>query len=63
MALPSSARAFVRVALPLRSQPPNVRLYRSIAQDTLHRIADHPARHIAELLTWNWKRASITAAA
>ena len=31
--------------------------------DLLARIGDHPARHIADLLPWNWKPAEITRAA
>jgi transposase len=31
--------------------------------DLLVRIADHPARHIAELLPWNWQPADATRAA
>ncbi len=29
--------------------------------DLLTRIADHPARHIAELLPWNWTPRSMNA--
>jgi hypothetical protein len=29
----------------------------------LDRIADHPARHLADLLPWNWHPQSIPAAA
>jgi hypothetical protein len=38
----------------------NPRLY---ITDVLDRIADHPARHIDELLPWNWKPAEATRAA
>jgi transposase len=31
--------------------------------DVLARIADHPARHIADLSPWNWKPAETTLAA
>ena len=31
--------------------------------DLLTRIADHPARHIAELLPWNWMPTGTTRAA
>ena len=31
--------------------------------DVLTRIGDHPARHIADLLPWNWKPAETTRAA
>ena len=31
--------------------------------DVLTRIADHPARHITELLPWNWKPAVVDRAA
>ena len=31
--------------------------------DVLTRIADHPARHITDLLPWNWKPAETTRAA
>jgi hypothetical protein len=29
----------------------------------LTRIADHPARHIAELIPWNWQPLDVTRAA
>ena len=31
--------------------------------DVLTRIADHPARQIADLLPWNWQRADLCGAA
>jgi hypothetical protein len=31
--------------------------------DVLARIGDHPARHIADLLPWNWKPADAARAA
>jgi len=31
--------------------------------DVLNRIADHPARHIADLLPWNWQPADTNRAA
>jgi len=36
---------------------------RAVLADVLARLPDHPARRIAELLPWNWKRNRIMVAA
>jgi hypothetical protein len=48
---------------PIESAKLNGRNPQHYLADVLARIADHPARHVADLLPWNWKPAEPARAA
>jgi transposase len=34
----------------------SIKVYQAWFADVLAHLQDHPARHVAELLPWNWKK-------